>query len=137
MVVNPDRSSRSTLRRHNPDSVPAPVGGYSQGVEVGGDARYLYVSGQIPEGVTGEVPASFEEQCQLVWNNLLEVLRSAGMSYRNLVKVTTFLTHVSQAEANGEIRRRVLRDVQPALTVVVVQTLESRWLLEIEAVAAA
>ena len=51
--------------------------------------------------------------------------------------VTTYLTHADQVERNGQIRRRILDDVRPALTVVIAQTLESRWLLEIEASAAA
>lgn len=123
-------------RDHNPSEVPAPVGGYSQGVEVGG-ARHLFVSGQIPESLAGEVPTGFEEQCELVWSNLREVLGSAGMTFDNLVKVTTFLTHEDQAGTNSEVRRRMLGDARPALTVVVAQTLDSRWLLEIEAVAAA
>ena len=122
--------------RHNPDSVPAPVGGYSQGVETRG-ARHLFVSGQIPQRADGGVPDGFEEQCELVWANLLEVLRSAGMAAGDLVKVTTFLTHPDQAEANARVRERALGDARPALTVVVVRTLDPRWLLEIEAIAAA
>ena len=82
------------------------------------------------------MPAGFEAQCELAWRNLLEVLRSAGMGAKNLVKVTTFLTHPDQTETNSRVRRDALGDARPALTVVVVQTLESRWLLEIEAVAA-
>ena len=125
--------------RHNPDSVPTSVGGYSQGVETLAKpgARHLFVSGQIPEDTDGRVPEGFEAQCELAWANVLGVLRSAGMGTGDLVKVTTFLTHPDQAEANSEIRRRVLGDARPALTVVVVRTLDTRWLLEIEAVAAA
>jgi len=37
----------------------------------------------------------------------------------------------------GDIRRRTLGDVRPALTALVVQTLDSAWLLEIEAIAVA
>lgn len=121
---------------HNPDPVPATVGGYSQGVETRG-ARRLFVSGQIPEDASGRVPEGFEAQCELAWTNLLEVLKSAGMGASDLVKVTTFLTHPDQARVNSEIRRRILGDARPALTVMVAQTLDSRWLLEIEAVATA
>ena len=55
---------------HNPDPVPAPVGGYSQGVETRG-ARHLFGSGQIPEGADGGVPDSFAAHCELAWANLL------------------------------------------------------------------
>lgn len=121
---------------HSPSSVPAPVGGYSQGVETRG-ARHLFVSGQIPEDADGRVPDGFEAQCELVWTNLSEVLRSAGMTTGDLVKVTTFLTDPGQVETNARVRARALGDASPALTVVVVRTLDPRWLLEVEAVAAA
>ena len=124
-------------RSHNPGSVPAPIGGFSLGMDVDAGARCLLVSGQIPEDADGGVPEGFRAQCELAWRNVLGVLESADMGARNLVKVTTFLTHTDQAEANSEVRRRMLGDAHPALTVVVVATLDPRWLLEIEAVAAA
>lgn len=123
-------------RSHDPDSVPAPIGGYSQGVETGAGTRHLFVSGQIPEDADGGVPEGFRAQCELAWGNVLKVLESAGMGAEDLVKVTTFLTHADQAETNSEVRRRMLGAARPALTVVVVATLDPQWLLEIEAVAA-
>ena len=120
----------AALHAHNPDSVPAPVGGYSLGLEARDTGRMLYISGQIPERVKGPVPERFGDQCEAV-------LAAADMTIGNLVKVTTFLTHEDQVEVNGAVRRRVLKGHQPALTVMIARTLESRWLLEIEAVAVA
>jgi len=120
----------------NPESVSPPVGGYSHGLEIKPGSRYLFISGQIPEEPNGYVPNDFESQCKMVWKNIEEILKSSGMTYQNLVKVTTYLTHPDQAEKNGEIRRRLIGIHRPALTVVVVQTLHSKWLLEIEAIAA-
>jgi enamine deaminase RidA (YjgF/YER057c/UK114 family) len=122
--------------RHDPRAVSPPRGSYAHGVEIHGGARLLCISGQIPEKLDGTVPADFEGQCRAVWANILAVLASAEMTVANLVKVTTYLTRQDQADANGRIRREVLGSVRPALTVVVVQTLESQWLLEIDAVAA-
>ncbi len=121
----------------NPETISPPVGGYSHGVEVRGGVRTLYISGQIPERPGGEIPPDFDSQCETVWENIHEVLKASGMGFENLVKVTTYLTHPDQAESNGRIRRRVIGEVRPALTVIVVQTLESQWLLEIEGVAVA
>jgi 2-iminobutanoate/2-iminopropanoate deaminase len=121
----------------NPDTAPPPLGGYSQAVEIQGASRLLFVSGQIPEAVDGTTPTGFDAQCEAVWHNLGQVLAAAGMGYENLVKVTTFLTALEQAGRNGESRRRFLGEIRPALTVVVLATLDSKWLLEIEAVAAA
>jgi enamine deaminase RidA (YjgF/YER057c/UK114 family) len=127
----------ATFEAHNPATVPRPVGQYAQGLEVPPGARVLYVSGQIPENLVGGVPGAFEDQCRLVWSHIGDVLLAAGMTYGNLVKVTTFLTDRGQARTNGEIRREVLGPHEPALTVVIVQTLNQDWLLEIEAIAAA
>jgi 2-iminobutanoate/2-iminopropanoate deaminase len=122
--------------RHNPNDVSAPQGGYSHGLEIPSEARLLYISGQVPERNDGSVPPDFEGQCRAVWANIVAILASAHMTVNNLVKVTTYLTNQQQADANGRIRREILGGVRPALTVVVVQTLESQWLLEIEAIAA-
>ena len=123
-------------RTHNPGSIAPPIGGYSHGVETGPGQRLLFVSGQIPVRSDGSMPDNFEGQCAAAWSNVLAVLASAGLGPRDLVKVTTWLTDRSQGDANGRIRRAHLGDARPALTVVVAQTLESPWLLEIEAIAA-
>jgi len=125
------------LAPRNPSAGPSPIGGYSQGLDIAKFSRLLFVSGQIPETADGEVPADFEAQCRQVWANIMAVLEEADLGLDNLVKVTTFLTDRSQAEANGRVRREVLGERRPALTVMVAQTLESPWLLEIEAIAAA
>lgn len=122
--------------RHDPPGVSPARGSYAHGLEVPHGTRFLFISGQIPERPDGTVPPDFEGQCRAIWDNILTVLESAHMTVKNLVKVTTYLTRQDQADANGLIRREVLGAVRPALTVVVVQTLESQWLLEIEAIAA-
>lgn len=58
------------------------------------------------------------------------------MDITNLVKVTTYLNDWAHVPMNGDIRRLYLGDHTPALTVVIAQTLQSEWLLEIDAVAA-
>ena len=124
-------------KTYAPDSVPAPVGNYSLGLELPAGARILFISGQIPEALDGEVPQAFEDQCNLVWDHIFAILQSAGMSVTNLVKVTTFLVDREYGDANGRIRRERLGSHAPALTVMVAQTLDPKWLLEIEALAMA
>lgn len=124
-------------KQHNPDTVPAPVGNYSHGLEITPGARYLFISGQIPEQQDGKVPPRFEEQCHVAWDNIFAILASAKMGPEHLVKVTTYLTNIEQVELNSRIRQQRIGDTQPTLTIILVQTLESKWLLEIEAIAAA
>jgi len=121
---------------HNPATVHPPAGGYSMGLELTQHRRLLFVSGQVPEKTDGTVPEGFEAQCAQAWRNVIAVLAAAGLGVEHLVKVTTFLTDRTQVVTNRTIRRAVLGDHQPALTVVVVETVDSKWLLEIEAIAA-
>ena len=121
---------------HNPATVNAPLGGYSMGLELKQHRRLLFISGQVPESSDGIVPEGFEAQCEQAWRNVKEVLASAGLGVEHLVKVTTYLTDRNQVVTNRTIRRAMLGDHQPALTVVIVETVNSKWLLEIEAIAA-
>lgn len=119
-----------------PADVAAPEGGYVHGLRLGPGQDLLFVSGQIPALVDGSVPAGFDAQCRAVWRNIVATLGAAGLGITDLVKVTTFLTSREFAAHNSEIRREVLGSHQPALTVIVAQTLDPAWLLEIEAIAA-
>jgi 2-iminobutanoate/2-iminopropanoate deaminase len=120
----------------NAKSAPQPAGGYSQGVAVSGAERMLFISGQIPETPTGNVPSDFPSQARLAWKNVLAQLGAAGMTVANLVKVTIFLSSRNFAISNREIRQEVLGAQSPALTVIITGIFDEKWLLEIEAVAA-
>lgn len=121
---------------HNPATVHPPAGGYCMGLELKQHRRLLFISGQVPERPDGTVPEGFEAQCEQAWRNVVAVLTAAGLGVEHLVKVTTFLTDRAQLVSNRTIRRAALGDHQPALTVIVAETVSSKWLLEIEAIAA-
>jgi enamine deaminase RidA (YjgF/YER057c/UK114 family) len=125
------------IASHNPATVHPPAGGYSMGLELSQHRRLLFISGQVPERSDGTVPEGFDAQCEQAWRNVIEVLAAAGLGVEHLVKVTTFLTDRNQVVTNRSIRGTVLGGHRPALTVVVVETVDSKWLLEIEAIAAA
>lgn len=116
---------------------PQPVSRYHQAMLVEGATRVLYISGQIPQSKSGEVPAGFDDQARLVWANIEAQLRAAGMTLDNLVKVTFFLSDRSHAMANRRIREEVLGDRDIALTAIITGIFDAAWLLEIEAVAMA
>ena len=124
------------ITRHNPASVNHPSSGYSLGLEVGQHRRLLFVSGQVPEKSDGSVPEGFEAQCEQSWRNVIAVLASAGLGVEHLVKINTFLTDKNQLLANRAIRKKMLAGNEPAITVMVAETVDSKWLLEIEAIAA-
>ena len=121
----------------NSPAAPAPVSPYAQAVLVTGAQRLLFISGQIPVGKDGAVPATFKDQARLVWANVEAQLTAGGMTLDNLVKVTFFLSDRKYAIENREVRMEVLKDRQVALTAIITDIFDSAWLLEIEAIAAA
>ena len=122
--------------RHNPATVHAPSSGYSMGLEVGQHRRLLFISGQVPENSDGSVPDGFEAQCEQAWRNVIAVLTAAGLGIEHLVKINTFLTDRSQVMVNRAVRRKMLGGHEPASTVMIAETVDGKWLLEIEAIAA-
>lgn len=125
-----------TRRAINAADAPASSGSYSQAVELKNPRRVLYISGQIPVDVAGNVPADFTAQCRLAWANIAAQLRAADMSLDNLVKVTTFLSDRRHAAENSRVRREELGGRTPALTIIIAGIYDENWLLEIEAIAA-
>jgi 2-iminobutanoate/2-iminopropanoate deaminase len=121
----------------NAQSAPLASGGYSQAIEIFGAQRLLFISGQIPESANGALPKEFPEQAKLAWQNVLAQLDAAAMSVKNLVKVTIFLSSRKFAAANREARQKFLGSHTPALTVIITGMFDEKWLLEIEATAAA
>jgi 2-iminobutanoate/2-iminopropanoate deaminase len=124
-------------RKINAPDAPAPVGGYSQAVEIANARRILFISGQIPVNADGTTPESFAAQARLAWANIEAQLRAADMTLENIVKHTTFLADRKYREENREVRRAVFGELRPALTVVIAGIFDEAWLLEIEAIAAA
>ena len=121
----------------NAPDAPAPMSNYAQAVEVQGFNRLLLVSGQIPVGAGGVVPTDFESQCRLVWANVEAQLRAADMTLDNLIKVTIFLSDRRYNMENRRIRQEIMGSRQIALTAIITGIFDEKWLLEIEAMAAA
>lgn len=123
--------------KHNPQTLFPQYSNYSHAVEVEGDARILFISGlngYQPDGTT--MPDSFEEQCKIIWEHIGEVLKSANMSYENIISLRTYLASPEYSEASTEIRVKYLGNNEPASTTICCQLLETKWKLEIEAIAA-
>lgn len=122
---------------YNPKTIHRPLGKYTHGVEAGGGARWLYVSGQVGIGPKGKLSRGLKGQCDRAWRNLMAVLKAADMEVNDLVKVTAYLTRPEDIVAYREVRDRFMGRARPASTLVVIAQLVSPDLLvEIEAVAA-
>ena len=123
---------------HNPaDGIYSTGGDWVHALEVRGAQRMLFVSGTMGLRPDFTAPPTLEEQLECVWNNLRTILASAGMTVDNIVRLTSYLRDPDYAEANAQARIRAIGDRRIPTTAIVVQTLQTDWLIELEIVAAA
>ena len=116
--------------------VAAKIGKYSDAVEVNAGVRQLHISGTPGIDKDGNIPESFEEQADLAWRNLVEILAAGGMDVGNLVKINQYLVRAEDIAAYPAIRLKYLGDHRPASMLSVVSLLvRPNILFEIEAVA--
>jgi enamine deaminase RidA (YjgF/YER057c/UK114 family) len=124
----------------NPAEVPAPAGNYSHLVRLEvGDAVLLFLSGQVAlDGAGEEVgEGDMTRQSEYVYEVIGKLLASAGASFDDVVKLTTYLTDISQVGAHREVRVRYLPAEPPASTLVEVSRLVRPGLMvEVDVVAA-
>lgn len=124
-------SSQKIIRT---DSAPAPVGPYSQAIEINGT---VYCSGQIALDPTsgalvGDSPAA---QTEKLMDNMRAVLEAAGLGYKNIVKTTIFLLDMKAFADVNAVYDRKLGGHKPARSTVAVSALPKGALVEIECVA--
>ena len=114
---------------------PAPIGPYSQAVQVG---QQLFISGQIPlDPSTGDlITGSIEEETTQVMKNLSAVLSQAGGDWENVVKVSIFLTDMADFAAVNKIYGSYISEKSaPARETVAVAGLPKGVRVEISAIA--
>jgi 2-iminobutanoate/2-iminopropanoate deaminase len=114
---------------------PAPIGPYSQAVQVG---QQLFISGQIPlDPSTGDlITGSIEEETTQVMKNLSAVLSQAGGDWENVVKVSIFLTDMADFAAVNNIYGSYIPEKSaPARETVAVAGLPKGVRVEISAIA--
>ncbi len=127
---------RKTIQ--TPDA-PAAIGPYSQAIEVSG-GRTLYLSGQIPlDPATGDIVGvdDVRAQTERVLDNLSAVLRAAGMTFDNLVKVGIFLSDLADFATVNELYARRFGASPPARATVQVAGLPKGVRIEIDGIAVA
>ena len=124
------------IKFHNPKTVSL-AGKYSLGAEVEPGMRVIHVSGQVGVDPRGKLQPTFEKQAAQAWKNIGQVLKSAGMTYKDIVKMTTFLTDSRFVVPNRAVRDQFITAPYPASTLLIVQGLaDPAMLIEIEVVAA-
>lgn len=120
------------------DAVAVPRGIMSQGVAVPA-GRMIFASGQVARDVDGQLVGAgdIRAQTRKTLQNLQAVLSEAGATMDDVVKVTVFVTNLSEHfAAIHEIRAEFFAAPYPASTLVEVsQLVDPEMLIEIEAIA--
>ena len=111
--------SKTTIT--SPELAP-PVGPFSQAVEVGGS---IYFSGQVGQDpTTGKlVGGGIAAETDRVFQNLSAVLKVAGKSFDDVVRVGVFLTSMSDFVAMNGIYSKYFSQPFPARTTIGVAAL--------------
>ena len=107
----------------------------AQAVKAG---NVLYISGQIALEPNGALVGQddMRAQSQRVFENIEAILKMAGGTLENVVKITAYLTDMSRYAEYNEVRGKFLKDHRPASTTVQVVALAFPGLLvEVEAIA--
>ncbi|MEA2313143.1 MAG: 2-iminobutanoate/2-iminopropanoate deaminase [Solirubrobacteraceae bacterium] len=116
-----------------PTNLPAAAVPLSLGMRAG---DFLYVSGQVPTGPDGSILiGDFPAEVNGALDNVEAVLRAAGGSLANLVKVNAYLSNAALFAPFNEVYVKRVASPPPARTTVVVDFGHPDVRVEIDAVA--
>jgi len=113
---------------------PEAVGPYSQAVEAGG---FIFISGQIPiDPKSGNlVKADIKIQTARILDNAKAILIAAGSTMSKVVKVTIYLTNMSDFSAMNDVYAGYFPTEPPARATVEVSRLPKYSAIEMDFVA--
>ena len=117
------------------ENAPGAIGYYSQAIVSNG---LVYTAGQIPlDPKTGDIISTdFTEQVKLTLNNIESVLKASGTNLNKSIKLTVFITDLSNyPELNAVFKEQFDSVDPPARSVVEVSALPKNVLIEIDCIA--
>jgi enamine deaminase RidA (YjgF/YER057c/UK114 family) len=110
--------------------------GHAHAVQVG---QTIYTSAQVPLDGRGQVSAfeEFDGQAEQVFRNLGAVLRAAGASWNDIIKMNTYLRRREDGRRLTEIRSRYVASPAAVFTDLCSGPIDPRFLLQADCVALA
>jgi 2-iminobutanoate/2-iminopropanoate deaminase len=113
---------------------PKAMGAYSPAIRAG---NLLFISGQIPiDPATGTlVEGDMAAQTDRVMQNLVAVLKGAGLDFSHVAKTTVFIDNMDDFPQMNEVYARYVVDPPPARATVQVARLPRSVKIEIELIA--
>ena len=121
------------IDRHIVPGQPKPYSHYCHVVRAG---DHVWVSGAVGIDADGNIPATTVDQFRIALDSVDACLRHAGAAAGQVVKVTIFMTDISERAAINPVRIEYFGEHLPASTLVEVsQLVDPAFKVEIEAVA--
>ena len=122
----------------DPDTAPAPAGGYRNLAIIPSDQRILAIAGQIGNRMDGSIINGLEAQYAQALANINAIVTSEGGSSLDIARITVFLTEKpSDWESIGEANTKEFPEGPPAMSWIYVAGLfRPDVKVEIEAIAA-
>ena len=117
------------------ESAPKAIGPYSQAVLASGP--FLFCSGQIAldPKTTQVVEGGVAVQADRVMQNIVALLKSEGLDFRNVVKTTIFLVDMNDFATVNEVYSKYASEPYPARSTIAVKALPKGVSVEIEVIA--
>ena len=98
----------------NPETMPATFG-YSHVVEVSNAKRTIYISGQVAINTDGQIVGidDLATQTRQVFENIKIALETSELNFNDVVKLTFFLTDISQMAIVRDVRDQYIDTKNP------------------------
>ena len=115
------------------NKAPSAIGTYSQAVLANG---FLFISGQIPlDPKNMELVAGMDNQIEMVFKNINEILKEANMDFSNIIKLNILLDNLENFEKVNQIMSNLFEEPYPARAAYEVSKLPKNSSVEIETIA--
>ena len=123
----------------NPPGLATPKG-YTHAVVVPSGTRLVVISGQGALDSAGRIvgAGSMTAQATQVFENLKAALAGVGATFKDVVKLNTYVTNIGQSQAFRDVRDKYVNtDAPPASTLIEVRRLfRNEFIVEVEAIVA-
>jgi 2-iminobutanoate/2-iminopropanoate deaminase len=114
------------------ENAPVPTGPFNQAIRIG---NMVFTSGQAGRNRETGKMGDIHDQARRCIGNLSEILKTAGASLADVVKVTVFLKNAADWKGFNEEYVKLMPEPLPARTSAIVQLKSDDMLCEMECIA--